>query len=115
MNNGRFPARADQPNPEVLNSSPHVYFRRLGRRLTQLRKDRELTQAEVGRALGITQQSVFLIELGDRRLRVDWVPTLAKLFGISADDLLGISSEPPPMPTRDIRGPDATGGEHQPS
>ncbi len=84
------------------NLPPRVYFRQLGKRLTQLRKDREFTQAEVARVLGVAQQTVFAIELGDRRVRVDWVPKLARLYGVTTDELLSISSAVPPTPKQRI-------------
>jgi transcriptional regulator with XRE-family HTH domain len=88
--------------PGAAKLPPRVYFRQLGKRLTQLRKDREFTQAEVARVLGVAQQTVFAIELGDRRVRVDWVPKLARLYGVTTDELLSISSAVPPMPKQKI-------------
>ena len=60
-----------------------AYFRALGKRITQLRKEQGMTQAELARALGVSQQSVFAYELGDRRVSLLTLNKLARLFEIS--------------------------------
>ena len=83
-------------NDNISKPAPagRAYFRAVGKRITELRRERQFTQAELARLLGVSQQTVFSVELGDRRLRLDLVPTLTRTFGVSADVLLGIS--PPP-------------------
>lgn len=66
------------------------FHRALGKRITALRKAYELTQAELARQLGVSQQSVFAMELGDRRVALDRVPTLLRVFGVSCEELLGL-------------------------
>lgn len=72
----------------------HDFHRALGKRITALRKEFELTQAELARVLGVSQQTVFAFELGDRRISIDKVPLLTRTFGMSADQLLGIVPVP---------------------
>jgi transcriptional regulator with XRE-family HTH domain len=72
----------------------------LGERIHQLRKRQQMTQAELARALGLSQQSVFAIELGDRRVSLDKVPTLLRVFRVSCEQLLGIA---PMLPGRASR------------
>lgn len=55
-----------------------------------------MTQAELSRALGVSQQTVFAYELGDRRVSVLILAKLSKVFGISVEELMGISKIPPP-------------------
>ena len=83
-------------NDNISKPAPagRAYFRAVGKRITELRRERQFTQAELARLLGVSQQTVFSVELGDRRLRLDLVPTLTRTFGVSADVLLGI--RPPP-------------------
>jgi transcriptional regulator with XRE-family HTH domain len=71
------------------------FHRALGQRIAELRKQQQLTQAELARALGLSQQSVFAIELGDRRVSVDKLATLVRLFGVTIDELLGIKPVKP--------------------
>jgi transcriptional regulator with XRE-family HTH domain len=71
------------------------YFKVLGARITQLRKERDMTQAELARAIGVSQQRVFAYELGDRRVCVLMLVKLARLFQISVEQLMGIAQPPP--------------------
>lgn len=46
-----------------------------------------MTQAELARAIGVSQQSVFAYELGDRRVSVLIVSKLASVFKIPVEEL----------------------------
>ncbi len=63
----------------------------LGRRLAQFRQDAGLTQHVVAEHLGIAQQTLAHYEVGRLRLPVAFVPTLAALFGVPTDVLLGVT------------------------
>jgi transcriptional regulator with XRE-family HTH domain len=76
-----------------------AYFRALGKHVTVLRKQRGMTQAELARALGVSQQSVFSYELGDRRTSIFILAKLSKVFDIPIADLIGMSS-PSLLPKR---------------
>ena len=67
------------------------YFKVLGARITQLRKEHDMTQAELARAIGVYQQSVFAYELGDRRVSVLMLVKLARLFQFSVEELMGVA------------------------
>jgi len=60
----------------------------LGRNLRRLRKERELTQEEVGHRSGVHPTEVSRIEAGKRDPQVSTVERLAKALGVSASDLL---------------------------
>ncbi len=60
----------------------------LGRNLRRLRKEREMTQEEVGRRSGVHPTEVSRIEAGKRDPQVSTVERLAKALGVSASDLL---------------------------
>lgn len=59
-----------------------------------------MTQDELAIALGVSQQSVFAYELGDRRVPVDLVLKLAEIFQVSVGELLQLDSSLPPLPKR---------------
>jgi transcriptional regulator with XRE-family HTH domain len=80
--------------PSIKQES-RVYFRALGIRITQLRKERGMTQAELARAIGVSQQSVFAYELGDRRVSVLILAKLSKVFSISVEQLMGMTTPAP--------------------
>ena len=66
-----------------------AYFRALGAHVSVLRKEQGMTQAELARALGVSQQTVFAYELGDRRISVLMLIKLAKVFEVSIEALMG--------------------------
>lgn len=50
-----------------------------------------MTQAELARALGVSQQTVFAYELGDRRVSVLMLAKLAKIFSVQVEELMGLA------------------------
>lgn len=82
------------PKPGQIKKDSRVYFATLGSRVTQLRKSRGMTQAELSRALGVSQQAVFAYEIGDRRISVLVLERIAKLFKLSIDQLLDFGPVP---------------------
>src|SRR5262245_4127556 len=74
-----------RPSPlrsEQFKKEGRTYFEALGMRVTQLRKSRGMTQAEMGRALGVSQQAVFEYEVGERRISVLGLQWLARVFRV---------------------------------
>ena len=53
-----------------------------------------MTQAELARALGVSQQAVFAYEIGDRRISVLVLERLARMFRLNIDQFLGFAPEP---------------------
>jgi transcriptional regulator with XRE-family HTH domain len=84
---------ASLKSPEIKKES-RAYFAALGKRVTQLRKSRGMTQAELARALGVSQQAVFAYEIGDRRISVLVLERLARMFRLNIDQFLGFAPEP---------------------
>lgn len=76
------------------------FHRAIGRRLAELRRDQQYTQAEVARLLGVSQQAQFAYELADRRVSTDKLAALARLFRVSVDQLIGIEPMKPVPPGR---------------
>jgi transcriptional regulator with XRE-family HTH domain len=66
------------------------FFKELGARIAQLRKEAGLSQQAVADALEIAQQTYANYEVARARPAVSMLPTLAQLFGVSVDELLGV-------------------------
>ncbi len=62
-------------------------------RLKELRKQRRLTQKEVGEKVGVSQTAVGFWEKGIKEPGVQTLYRIADLFGVSLDYLTGRSSE----------------------
>jgi transcriptional regulator with XRE-family HTH domain len=76
------------------------YFKVLGARVAQLRKEQALTQVQLAEALGIAQQMVASYEVGRRRIPVSMLQALAQALSVDIDGLLGGTAK-----ARGKRGP----------
>jgi DNA-binding XRE family transcriptional regulator len=50
-----------------------------------------MTQAELARTIGVSQQAVFAYELGERRTSVLVLSKIAKAFGVPIEELIGLA------------------------
>ena len=64
----------------------------LAEKINELRKKNNLTQEMLADTLGVTAQAVSKWERGVANPDLYLIPTLAEVFGVTADELLGISS-----------------------
>lgn len=62
-------------------------------RLRNVREDRDLTQAEVGKVLNKSQQGYNHIETGRAELKIDDLAKLCRYYDLSADYLIGLTDE----------------------
>lgn len=67
-----------------------AYFRSLGMHISELRKEQGMTQAELARVLGVSQQTVFAYELGDRRVSLFMLVKVGEVFGMPVEELIGM-------------------------
>jgi transcriptional regulator with XRE-family HTH domain len=74
----------------LMTHDEQQFFKELGARIAQLRKEAGLSQQAVADALKIAQQTYANYEVARARPAVSMLPTLAQLFGISVDELLGL-------------------------
>lgn len=69
----------------TIKSDSRPYFRKLGARVAVLRKSRQMTQEELGRAVGMSQPTIYAYELGDRRMSIVTLDRMARTFGVPLD------------------------------
>ena len=62
-------------------------------RLRNIREDRDLTQADVGKVLNKSQQGYNHIEAGRAELKIDDIVKLCQFYNLSADYMIGLSNE----------------------
>jgi transcriptional regulator with XRE-family HTH domain len=84
----------------VIKEESRVYFRALGAHIQVLRKEQGMTQAELARAIGVSQQTVFAYELGERRVSVLIIAKLAKVLSVPVEELMGMTKSPRPANPR---------------
>ena len=63
----------------------------LGQKVRRLRESRNWSQAELTRRVCVTKSAISTYEVGIRTPSADVVCAFAKVFGVSADYLLGIA------------------------
>lgn len=66
------------------------------RRLRDCREDNDLTQTKVAELLGIDQRVYSTYELGKRKIPIDLLIKLAKLYNTSIDYIVGLTDNPAP-------------------
>lgn len=59
--------------------------------LRELREDRDLTQSDIAKVLGTTQQVYSRYEKGQNEIPVRHIIALCRYYGVSADYMLGLS------------------------
>ena len=69
---------------------------KLGPMIKQCRMQAGLTQAELAFAIGCSEEHLSRIETGRRTISVDNLVRIARLFGLSADDMLR-TADPKPI------------------
>ena len=62
-------------------------------RLRDLREDRDLSQAEVGKVIQKSQQGYSHIENGRAELKIEDLAALCRFYGVSSDYVIGLVNE----------------------
>lgn len=62
----------------------------LGEKIKNLREDHDLTQAELGKQLNMTQRKISYIENNKYEPSIEDIREICMFFNISADDLLDL-------------------------
>ena len=66
-------------------------------RLREIREDRDLSQADVGKLLHKSQQGYSHIENGRAELKIEDLIVLCKYYHLSADYVIGLTNHPRPF------------------
>ncbi len=73
----------------AISKDERAFFERLGARIAELRKTQGITQVQFAESLNVSQQTVNAYEVGRRRMPVSALPVIAKLLGVSLEELVG--------------------------
>lgn len=73
----------------------------IGEQIAKYRKQKQLTQEQLGEALGVTNRTVSKWEAGTSQPGVDAIPDIARALGITLDMLFGVEE---PAKSEDIAG-----------
>lgn len=75
----------------------------IGAHLALLRKDKGITQGELAKALDLSQPMISDYERGELRLHGELIVEIAKILGVTADELLGIKINTKQTPMKNRR------------
>jgi len=79
---------------EQMTQDDTVFFKKLGKRVAELRKEAGITQTQLAESLTISQQLIAAYEAGTRKIPASLLPTLARLFAVSLEELVGMQKLP---------------------
>lgn len=79
---------------DSMTQQEKAFFKAMGARIAQLRKDVSMTQVELARAMDVSQQTVAAWEVGRRGVPVSLVPGLAQALGCRVEALVGENATP---------------------
>ena len=82
------------PSLETMSQVEKKFFRELGARVAQLRREQSMTQQGLAEALGTTQQQVASYESARLRIPASMLPRLARVLGVSLEALIGEEDKP---------------------
>jgi transcriptional regulator with XRE-family HTH domain len=71
-----------------------TFFKKLGSRIATLRKERGLTQTQLGEMIGVSQQQIVSFEKGRRKVPVSALPKLSDALRAPVEELIGVESKP---------------------
>ncbi|ACT06766.1 MULTISPECIES: helix-turn-helix domain-containing protein [Dickeya] len=83
-------ATLTQQQRHAMNTKDEPFFKELGARIAQARKELQLTQQQLAEQLGIAQQTMAHYEGGRLKVSASLLPQLATILNLSLDELLGL-------------------------
>lgn len=81
------------PDTVAISGDERAFFIALGGRIARIRKEQDITRAQLAELIGITQQTINSYETGRRRVPVSLLPAIAKRLGVAVEALLGDDSK----------------------
>lgn len=86
---------APSTTPDTLvTAADRDFYRALGQRLAEARRASGLTQTQLAEQLGIAQQTLAHYEMGRLRVAVALMPPLARILGVTVEELMGEQAPP---------------------
>jgi transcriptional regulator with XRE-family HTH domain len=73
-----------------MPANEEQFFKALGARIAELRKEQSLSQQALADQLEIPQQTYANYEVARARIPASMLPELARIFGVGVDELLGL-------------------------
>jgi len=81
----------DSKNLEISDTA--LDFKRIGQRIKEIRKMKEMSQAELAEAIGISTKYISLIETGNKRPSLTTLVKIGNVLGVTVDSFLYAQQE----------------------
>jgi transcriptional regulator with XRE-family HTH domain len=75
---------------EIMTNQEKTFYEGLGQRVAELRKQNNITQVELARELGVSQQQIASYEAGRVKIPVSALAKLAVVLATQVDELIGL-------------------------
>jgi transcriptional regulator with XRE-family HTH domain len=82
------------PGSEPMSPDEKAFFKQLGARIAEFRKNASITQVQLAETLSVSQQTVASWEVGRRGVPVATLPGLAHALSVSIESLIGEKAPP---------------------
>ena len=79
---------------DPMTQGEKAFFKAMGGRIAQLRKDSAISQVQLAEMMAVSQQTVVSWEVGRRGVPVSVVPALARALGSTVETLVGEEERP---------------------
>lgn len=78
---------------ELMTNQEKAFYKELGDRVATLRKQNHLTQVQMAKQLGVSQQQVASYEAGRVKIPVSALPKLTAILSTSVEQIVGIEKK----------------------
>jgi transcriptional regulator with XRE-family HTH domain len=79
------------------------FYKELGKRVAEFRKDNDITQVQMAHMLGVSQQQITSYEVGRVKIPIASLPQLSQILAVSIDEILGLEKRPHRGPTAKLQ------------
>ena len=78
---------------ELMTKDEKVFYKQLGARVAELRKQNQITQVHMARELGVSQQQIASYEAGRVKIPVSALPKLSQVLATPLDGIVGLAKQ----------------------
>ena len=78
---------------EIMTKQEKVFYRELGQRVADLRKQNHITQVEMAKKLGVSQQQIASYEAGRVKIPISALPKLTVVLATPIDEIVGTKQQ----------------------
>jgi len=75
---------------ELMTKDEKTFYEQLGERVAELRKQNQITQVQMARELGVSQQQIASYEAGRVKIPISSLPKLSMVLAAPVEEIIGI-------------------------